>query len=91
MAKLLVDQLGSLSVSIASIIATVIAFELVALINAHGNGSNVSARYGDKFLGMTWASTGLLLVGSIISFIHVFVQGVPAVATEPSPKDEEEG
>ncbi|KAJ5634976.1 uncharacterized protein N7484_008289 [Penicillium longicatenatum] len=78
--------LGSLSMSIASIIATVVAFEFVALINAHGDGSNVSASYGSKFLGMTWAAAGLLLAGSIVSLINV-IRG-PHV--EP-PKDEEEG
>lgn len=79
--------------SIASIIVTVIAFEFVALINAHGDGSNVSARYGEKFLGMTWAAAGLLLAGSIASFINVFVRPPPPVEEEPMPdhKDEEEG
>ncbi|KAJ5666934.1 hypothetical protein N7462_011343, partial [Penicillium macrosclerotiorum] len=83
--------LGSLSISIASIIATVLAFEFVALVNAHGDGSNVSARYGEKFLGMTWASTGLLLIGSMASFLNVFVRGayVPPAAM-PAGKDEEE-
>ncbi|KAJ5725524.1 uncharacterized protein N7483_006881 [Penicillium malachiteum] len=83
--------LGSLSMSIASIIATVVAFEFVALINAHGDGSNVSARYGDKFLGMTWAAAGLLLAGSIASFVNVFVRA--PVEEEPMvvSKDEEEG
>lgn len=84
------DQLGSLVLSIASIIATVIAFEFVALINAHGEGSDVSASYGEKFLGMTWAAAALLLAGSVASFINVFVRGLP-VAEEPVPKDEEEG
>ncbi|KAJ5938536.1 hypothetical protein N7466_001670 [Penicillium verhagenii] len=82
--------LGSLSMSIASIIATVVAFEFVALINAHGDGSNVSASYGSKFLGMTWAAAGLLLAASIASFINVFVR-VPHVAPPPVTKDEEEG
>lgn len=74
----------------ASIVATVVAFEFVDLINAHGDGSNVSAKYGDKFLGMTWASAGLLLVGSIASFINVFVRGMQPEPA-PAPKDEEEG
>jgi hypothetical protein len=68
----------------------VIAFEFVDLINAHGDGSNVSAKYGDKFLGMTWASAGLLLVGSISSFINVFVRGMQPEPV-PASKDEEEG
>jgi hypothetical protein len=71
-------QLGSLTISIASIIATVIAFEFVALINAHGEGSNVSAHYGEKFLGMTWAAAGLLLAGSIACFVNVFVRRAAA-------------
>jgi hypothetical protein len=69
----------------------VIAFEFVDLINAHGDGSNVSAKYGDKFLGMTWASAGLLLVGSISSFINVFVRGMQPEPAPAPPKDEEEG
>ncbi|KAJ5232911.1 hypothetical protein N7468_005867 [Penicillium chermesinum] len=81
--------LGSLVLSIASIITTVIAFEFVALINAHGEGSDVSASYGEKFLGMTWAATALLLAGSLSSFINVFVRGLP-LAEERVPKDEEE-
>ncbi|CAI7600795.1 unnamed protein product [Penicillium pancosmium] len=82
---------GALSLSVASIIATVIAFEFVDLINAHGDGSNVSAKYGEKFLGMTWASAGLLLVGSISSFINVFVRGMQPEPAPAHPKDEEEG
>ncbi|KAJ5273113.1 hypothetical protein N7478_008238 [Penicillium angulare] len=81
--------LASLSMNIASIITTVIAFEFVALINAHGHGLDVSARYGEKFLGMTWAAAGLLLVGSIASFVNVFVRETRAEAPPPS-KDEED-
>ncbi|KAJ5787551.1 Actin cortical patch SUR7/pH-response regulator PalI [Penicillium paradoxum] len=79
-------MLGTLSTSIASIIATVLAFEFVALINAHGKGSNVSAQYGEKFLGMTWAATGLLLVGSVACFVNVFVHG-QAASPVPAEKD----
>ncbi|KAF3389448.1 hypothetical protein F1880_003353 [Penicillium rolfsii] len=81
--------LSSLSISIASIIATSLAFEFVDLINLHGDGSGVTARYGSKFLAMTWASTGLLVLGSMVSFKNVFGAQAPA---GPAPsKDEEEG
>jgi hypothetical protein len=80
-------QLGFFSISIASIIATAIAFEFVALVNAHGKGSNVSAKYGEKFLGMTWAATGLLLVGSVANFVNVFVRGQAASASAAVEKD----
>ncbi|KAJ5501209.1 hypothetical protein LT330_001216 [Penicillium expansum] len=79
--------LGSFSISIASIIATVIAFEFVALINAHGKGSNVSAHYGEKFLGMTWAAVGLLLAGSVACFANAFVNKRAAYAPAPVSKD----
>ncbi|KAJ5171372.1 Actin cortical patch SUR7/pH-response regulator PalI [Penicillium coprophilum] len=81
-------MVGSLSISIASIIATVIAFEFVALINAHGKGWNVSAHYGEKFLGMTWAAVGLLLAGSIACFANVFV---PKRAASTSVEKDIEG
>lgn len=40
----------------------------------------MSARYGDKFLGMTWAAVGLMLAGSVASFANAFVnkQAAPA-------------
>ncbi|KAJ5485188.1 hypothetical protein N7539_005176 [Penicillium diatomitis] len=88
--------LSTLCIGIASVIANVLAFELVQLINAHGDGSNVYAQYGGKFLGMTWASTALMVLGTWFSFSNAFSRGQePAPASEehalaPS-KDEEEG
>jgi hypothetical protein len=67
----------------------VLAFEFVALINAHGKGSNVSAVYGDKFLGMTWAAVSLLIVGSGVKFLTMFGSGQQTVAAAPA-KDTEE-
>lgn len=64
--------------SITSIIATVIAFQFVDLINSHGESSNVSAMYGRTFLGMTWGAAGLLLLGSIASLIMVMLDRAPA-------------
>ncbi|CAG8884034.1 unnamed protein product [Penicillium nalgiovense] len=74
-------------ISIASIITTVIAFEFVALINAHGKGSNVSAHYGERFLGMSWAAVGLVLAGSISCFVNVFVHKRAAYAPAPASKN----
>lgn len=58
---------------ISSIIATVIAFQFVGLVNDHGRDTDVSAEYGPQFLGMTWAATGLLLGGSITSLVMVLI------------------
>ncbi|EAW13936.1 SUR7/PalI family protein [Aspergillus clavatus NRRL 1] len=73
------------SLSIASIVATVIAFQFVDLVNSHGKQSGVTARYGSQFLGMTWAAVGLLLIGGITSLLFVLVD-----RARPHPKPEEE-
>ncbi|KAL4897848.1 actin cortical patch SUR7/pH-response regulator pali [Aspergillus ambiguus] len=59
--------------SIASIIATVVAFQFVDLINSHGDSANVTAEYGRTFVGMSWAAVGMSLVGSIASLAMVML------------------
>ncbi|PYH87674.1 hypothetical protein BO71DRAFT_393044 [Aspergillus ellipticus CBS 707.79] len=63
--------IGFIMLGISSIIATVIAFQFVDLVNSHGEDSGVKAEYGPQFLGMTWAATGLMLLGSITSLLMV--------------------
>ncbi|KAL7653711.1 hypothetical protein ACMYSQ_008398 [Aspergillus niger] len=65
--------LGFIMLGISSIIATVIAFQFVDLVNDHGRDMGVSAEYGPQFLGMTWAATGLMLAGGITSLLTVLV------------------
>ncbi|KAF7177399.1 hypothetical protein CNMCM7691_005604 [Aspergillus felis] len=77
--------IGFISLSIASIVATVIAFQFVDLVNYHGKNSGVTARYGNQFLGMTWAAVGLLLVGGIASLLFVLVD-----RSRPDPRPEPE-
>ncbi|KAH1916773.1 hypothetical protein KXW47_001979 [Aspergillus fumigatus] len=82
------------SLSIASIVATVIAFQFVNLVNYHGKHSGVTARYGNQFLGMTWAAVGLLLVGGIASLLLVLVDRSrpdPRIEPEAEPEDEPKG
>lgn len=71
--------------SIASIITTVIMFQFVNLVNYHGEDSDVSAEYGQQFLAMSWASAGLLLVGSVASLAMVLVERGRAEEEPPSP------
>ena len=66
-------QIGFISLGIASIIATVLGFQFDNLVNAHGRDSNITAKYGEQFLGMSWASAGLMLVGSITSSVFLLV------------------
>lgn len=70
---LTISQLAFISFSIASIIATVLAFQFVRLVNSHGRVSDISAKYGTQFLGMTWAAVGMLLLGSITSLLFVLL------------------
>lgn len=43
------------------------------MINSHGRASDISAKYGKQFLGMTWAAVGMLLLGSITSLLFVLL------------------
>ncbi|PWY73650.1 hypothetical protein BO70DRAFT_297197 [Aspergillus heteromorphus CBS 117.55] len=63
--------IGFTMLGISSIIATVIAFQFVNLVNSHGEDSGVKAEYGSQFLGMTWAAAGMFLMGSVTSLMMV--------------------
>ncbi|KAK1148630.1 hypothetical protein N8T08_008515 [Aspergillus melleus] len=76
---------GFIMISIASIVATVIMFQFVNLVNYHGETSDVTAQYGRKFLAMSWAAAGLLLVGSVASLAMVLVDRGRAEEEPPSP------
>ncbi|KAJ9317045.1 hypothetical protein DTO271D3_2784 [Paecilomyces variotii] len=84
-AELLLSMLGFIALGTSSAIATVMAMKFVDLINRHGKAIDVSATRGDKFLGMTWAAVGLLLV-AILSSLLMVLGGRPAAA--PPPADE---
>jgi hypothetical protein len=79
-------QLGFIALGTSSAIATVISLKFVDLINRHGQNIGVSASRGEKFLGMTWAAVGLLLIAIFISLVMVVAGGQAAAA--PPPADE---
>lgn len=81
-------QLGFVALGTSSAIATVIALKFVDLINRHGQNIGVSASRGEKFLGMTWAAVGLLLIAILISLVIVLAGG--EAAAPPPPADEPE-
>ena len=60
------DILAFLSVGIASAIATAVIVKAVDAINHYGADIGLAAYKGSKFLGMTWAATGLMLLASIM-------------------------
>ncbi|KAI9038471.1 SUR7/PalI family protein [Aspergillus affinis] len=76
---------GFIMISIASIVATVIMFQFVNLVNYHGEASDVTAQYGRTLLAMSWAAAGLLLVGSVASLAMVQVDRGRAEEEPSSP------
>ncbi|OJJ82428.1 uncharacterized protein ASPGLDRAFT_130209 [Aspergillus glaucus CBS 516.65] len=81
--------LGFVSLSVASVIATVIALQFVNLVNSHGRESRITAEYGQQFLGMTWAATGLLLAGSVANLAFVLMDRRPGAGYVPPIEHDE--
>lgn len=60
------DWLAFLAIGIASAVVTGIAVKAAHLINHYGNDIGVSAQQGNKFLALTWATTAVVLVASLV-------------------------
>jgi len=61
-----VDSLAFLIIMVASAIVTVIAQKASHYINKHGDEIGISATRGNKFLALTWASTGLVFLAMLV-------------------------
>lgn len=66
------------------------SFEFVKLIDIHGHNVGVTAEYGPRFLGVSWASMAMLLVGSLMRLFGGQGRGEQEKA-EPPPDDGEKG
>lgn len=66
-------QLAFLTLGIASAIATAVIVKAVNAVNKYGKGIGIAATMGGKFLGMTWAATGVMLLASIVSIAQCCV------------------
>lgn len=64
--NVMVDWLAFLVIGIASAIATAIAVKGASVINKYGDDVGVSAQQGNKFMILTWVSTGSMLLASIV-------------------------
>jgi SNF family Na+-dependent transporter len=58
--------LGSICLVVASVIGTVLATRVVDVINQKAKDINVVADKSTKYLGITWAAVGTLLVATIV-------------------------
>lgn len=81
-------QLSFVMLGISSIIATVIAFQFVNLVSYHGQDAGVTAEYGPQFLSLTWAATGLYLIGGTTGLVMVLIdRSRPPVDYVPDDED----
>lgn len=60
------DIFAFLLIGIASAIATAIIVKAVHAINKYGSDIGIAAYKGKEFLGMTWAATAVMLLGSLL-------------------------
>ncbi|KIX09977.1 uncharacterized protein Z518_01058 [Rhinocladiella mackenziei CBS 650.93] len=65
-----IDVLAFLAIGIGSAISTAIVVKAVDAINKYGDDIGIAAEMGDKFLGMTWAATGLMLLAATVSLVQ---------------------
>ncbi|KAK5941974.1 hypothetical protein PMZ80_005925 [Knufia obscura] len=69
--NVIVDLIALIALIAASAVATVVIVKAVNALNKYGNDIGVSATKGDRFLGMTWAATGLMLIATIVSIAQL--------------------
>lgn len=70
----LVATLAFLAIGIASGLVTAVMVKGASVINEYGNNVGVVANRGSKFLALTWAATGLMLV-ALLAWIVEFCAG----------------
>lgn len=66
--NIILALLAFLAIGLASALVTAVMVKGTDVINKHGNSIGLRADYGSKFLALTWAATGLMLVALIAWF-----------------------
>jgi len=69
--NLVIDLLAFISLTIASVLATVVIVKAVNTINKYGDDLGIAATKGKLFLGMTWAAVALMLIATIVSIVQL--------------------
>lgn len=70
----LIATLAFLAIGLASALVTAVVVKGAGVINKYGNDVGIVASWGGKFLALTWAATGLMLV-VLIAWIVEFCIG----------------
>ncbi|KAF2035953.1 hypothetical protein EK21DRAFT_53448 [Setomelanomma holmii] len=69
----LIASLAFLAIGLASALVTAVVVKAASLINQYKNDVGLEAKYGGKFLALTWATTGLMLVVLVAWVVEVCV------------------
>lgn len=64
-ANLAVAALGFAALGVASGVTTAVGVRIAAAVDEYGEAIGIEAHRGDKFLGLTWAAVGVMLVGAV--------------------------
>lgn len=70
----LVALLAFLAIGLASALTTAVMVKGAEVVNRYGNDIGVEAYWGSKFLALTWAATGLMLV-VVLTWVVEFCVG----------------
>lgn len=65
--------LAFFSLMLASAISTGIIVKITNLVTKHGHDVGLAATRGNRFIGMTWAATILVLLASITWFVEIVI------------------
>ena len=66
------DLFAFMAIMIASAIITYVARKATHIINEYGDNIGISANRGNKFLALTWATTGLVLIATLVWVVDFF-------------------
>jgi hypothetical protein len=65
--NVLFDSTASITVTVASVVASVVCFQAAVFLSKSGEEtSEITAIRGDRFLILTWLSTGLIMCVSVV-------------------------
>lgn len=70
----MIATLAFLAIGLASALVTAVMVKGSSIINRYGNDIGLQASYGGKFLAITWAATGVMLI-ALLAWIVEFCVG----------------
>jgi len=82
----LLATLAFLTIGLASALVTAVMVKGTDVINEHGNTIGLEADRGNKFLALTWAATGLMLVALVAWIVGFFMRPRQTVYSEKAHK-----